>query len=173
MDFFDVITGRHSVRMFQDKEVEEEKIKKILETANFAPSAGDIQAYEIVVVKDKKQKADLCRAALGQAPIENAPIVLVFCANPRRSAMKYGKRGSDLYCIQDATIACAYAQLAVTALGLGCVWIGAFDPRIVASVIGAKEEIPIAILPIGYPSEKPSPTPRRDLDDLVHEGKFK
>ena len=94
---------------------------------------------------------------------------MVFCANPARSAAKYRERGTRLYAIQDATIACAFAMLAATALGLGTVWVGAFDDVAVQKVLGTRDLLPVAILPIGYAAEEPEPTPRRSLSDLVHE----
>ncbi|MEM5831550.1 MAG: nitroreductase family protein [Candidatus Aenigmatarchaeota archaeon] len=168
MDFEAVVKNRHSIRAFLQKEIEEEKLKKILELANLAPSAGNLQAYEIFVVKDKVKKEKLAFAAYSQDFIKEAPIVLVFCANPSRSEIKYGERGRDLYCIQDATIACTFAMLAATSLGLGCCWVGAFDEEMVKSILKVKNLKPIAILPIGYPAEKPYITKRRDLNDIVH-----
>ena len=173
MDFFDVITNRHSIRAFKKKDIEEEKIIKILEAANMAPSAGDLQAYEIILIRDGKQKSAIAKAAGNQDFISEAPVVIVICANQKRSSAKYGKRGSELYCINDASIAASYIELASTALDLGSVWVGAFDDNKVAEIIKAPNYIkPIAIIPIGYPNEEPYMTPRRDLDDIVHEGKF-
>ncbi len=100
--------------------------------------------------------------------IAQAPASLVFCANPARSAAKYRNRGERLFALQDATIACAFAMLAATALGLGTVWVGAFDDGAVQRVLGVGDLLPVAILPVGYPAEDPEPTPRRSLDDLVH-----
>ena len=71
--------------------------------------------------------------------------------------------------MQDATIACAYAQLAATALGLGTCWIGAFDDSMARIIAGAPATWqPVAILPVGYPADTPKPRERRALDDLVH-----
>jgi nitroreductase len=168
MEFFEAVKNRHSTRAYKKKEVEEEKLRKILEVANAAPSAGDLQGYEIVLVRDESRRAALAEAAYGQDFVAEAPVVLVFCANPVCSAQKYGTRGSTLYCIQDATIAASYAQLAATAQGLATCWVGAFDERKAASVIGVTDVRPIIILPIGYTNEKHYITPRRKLDDLVH-----
>jgi nitroreductase len=169
MEFFDVVKRRRSVRAFTPRPIEESKIKQILETANQALSAGNLQAYEIFLIEDEKKKRELALAALAQSFVAEAPIVLVFCANPERSEKKYGKRGRSLYSIQDATIAAAYTQLAATALGLASVWVGAFDDREVLKAIGNPEGlVPVAIIPIGYPAEEPEATPRRKLDDLVH-----
>jgi nitroreductase len=172
-DFFDAVEGRHSVRDFLDKEVEDDKLTKILDACNRAPSAGDLQGYEIVVVKDEGKRKKIADAALGQSFVARAPVVLVFCANRKRSSSKYGSRGESLYCVQDATIAAAYAQLAATSLGLGSAWVGAFDENEVAELVGAPGVVvPVAIIPVGYPASEPSQTPRRDLSDLVHEEGF-
>jgi len=173
MDFFDVVKNRHSIRAFKKKDVEEEKIMRILETANIAPSAGDLQAYEIILIRDEKKKSMLAKAAWNQDFIADAPVIMVVCANQKRSSARYGKRGIELYCINDASIAASYILLASTALGLGSVWIGAFDDSEVSKIIKVPDYIkPIAIIPIGYPDEEPYITPRRDLDDIVHKEKF-
>jgi len=117
----------------------------------------------------EKRKA-LARAALNQASVVEAPVVLVFCANPSQSSWRYGSRGEKLYPLQDATIAASYAQLAATALGLASVWIGSFYEDEVLEVLGKpKGVVPVAIIPIGYPAEEPYVTSRKKLNDIVHE----
>jgi len=168
MEFFETVIKRRSVRAFKKEPVEEWKINRLLEAANLAPSAGDLQAYEIVVVRDVERKRRLAEAALGQDFIEEAPVVFVFLSNPRRSARRYGRRGAELYCVQDATIAAAYLQLAATALGLGSVWVGAFDDDEVGACVDAGELRPVAIIPVGYPAEEPPVTPRRGVGSLAY-----
>ncbi|MCB9420529.1 MAG: nitroreductase family protein [Ardenticatenaceae bacterium] len=169
MNFFEVVEKRHSIRAFATEPVEPEKLQQILETANRAPSAGNLQGYEIFVVKDAETRAALAKAALEQGFIAEAPVVLVFCTNAARSAQKYGRRGETLYTIQDATIACTFAMLAVTAVNLSSVWVGAFNTEAVQEIIGAPSGIvPVAILPIGYAAVEPRLTPRRELADIVH-----
>ncbi|MCS7254191.1 MAG: nitroreductase family protein [Armatimonadota bacterium] len=169
MELFEVFRRRHSIRAYSSTEIPDEVLRRILEAANSAPSAGNLQAYEIVVVKDAVRKQQLAHAAYGQTFIAQAPVVLVFVQNPHRSAIRYGQRGATLYSLQDATIACTHAHLAATALGLGSCWVGAFDDDAVARAINATRGMrPVAILPIGYPAEQPWATPRRSLDDIVH-----
>ena len=170
MDFFEVVNERHSMRAFADRPVETEKVQKILETANRAPSAGDLQGYEIYLVTRPEHRSALVRAAFVQDFIAEAPVVLIFCANPARSAVRYKQRGIQLYSVQDATIACTFAMLAATALGLSTVWVGAFDGEAVREAVGIPQDLtPVAMLPIGYAGKKPRITPRRELSDLVHE----
>lgn len=169
MDFFTTLQSRYSVRDFSPEPIPEDFLNKILRSTNQAPSAGNLQAYEVYVVDKPEHKDAIVKASYDQEFIGQAPVVLVFCSNPGRSKWKYGERGVKLYSIQDATIACTFAMLSATALGLGSVWIGAFDPVSVQKVLGIPEEnIPVAILPIGYEAGVVERRKRRLLDDLVH-----
>jgi nitroreductase len=170
MDFFEVVKKRHSVRDFKDKEIEKEKLEKLLYVANSAPSAGNLQAYQIFLVRKSAQKIALANAAYEQDFITQAPVNMIFCTDPLRSARKYGKRGSELYSIQDATISAAYVHLAAVDLGLGSVIVGAFDEEAVSKILNLPNILrPIIILPIGYSNEEPEITPRRKISDLVKE----
>jgi len=167
MDLFEVIQKRQSVRAYQPRALEPGKLDAILAAVQQAPSAGNLQGYQVWVVRAEAVKKRLARAALGQDFLAQAPVVLVFCAQADRSG-KYGKRGAELYCLQDATIAVAYAQLAATALGVATCWIGAFDEAEAARGLELPTGLrPIAMLPIGYAAETPARTPRRALTDLV------
>lgn len=169
MDFWDVISQRRSVRAFTAEPVSDEAVRHILEAANLAPSAGNRQAYEIYVVRDQSVRQALAYAS-SQPYVGQAPVVLVFCTNGKRSIDRYGERGVHLYALQDAAIATTHAMLACTALGLGSVWIGAFDEKAAAVAIKAPvDHRPVAMLPVGRPAQQPDPRPRRDLADLVHQ----
>ena len=169
MDFFDVVKARHSIRAYKEQPIGPEGLQQILEAINRAPSAGNLQAYEVYLVCDAKRKTALVEAAYDQEFLAQAPIILVFCAHAARSAGKYGKRGTDLYCVQDATIACTFAMLAAAALGLSTVWVGAFDEDAARRMIGAPlTHRPVAMLPVGHAAEAPRIRPRRSLNELVH-----
>lgn len=170
MDYFGLLQSRRSIRAYTPKEIEPEKLERILMAANQAPSAGNLQAYEIKLIRSPAVKGELARAAHDQEFLVQASVVLAFCANPDRSAVRYAERGRNLYCIQDATIACAYAQLAASALGLASVWVGAYHDDAVRQALGIPDSlIPVALLPIGYPAESPPARSRRPLDQLVQE----
>jgi nitroreductase len=170
MDYFEVIRNRRSTRSFTEQPVEEEKLQQILFAANLSPSAGNKQAYEIYIVRDLEKRRALAGASYNQEFLIQAPIVLVFCTHAALSQPRYGERGVKLYTIQDATIACTQAILAATALGLGSVWVGAFDDQAIHQIIGAPpEHFPVAMLPIGHPTHIPEPRLRRKLEEMVHE----
>ena len=135
-----------------------------------APTAGNLQAYEVMVVKDPEARQKLARAALGQGFVAAAPAVLAFVALPVTSGQRYGARGAQLYSIQDATIATTYAMLAATALGLATTWVGAFHEDEVREVLNAEaNQVPVALLPLGYGAAEPHPSPRRPLDKIARE----
>src|SRR3954463_14661971 len=164
MEFLDVIQKRQSIRKWQSRPVEKEKLNCILEAINRAPSAGNFQAYEVYVIESPERRKQIAEATWDQAYMANAPILLAFCSHPPRC-----KYGPEPYPLEDTTIACTFAMLAVTALGLAAVWIGAFDPKKIAAAMNIPDgQIPIAILAIGYADEVPERTTRRELSDLVH-----
>ena len=169
MNVFEAIRQRQSIRTFQGREIEPEKLQAVLTALNQAPSAGNLQAYQVWLVRDRALREALVRAALEQEFIAQAPVVLVFCAAPARAA-KYGARGETLYALQDATVAAAYAQLAALALGLGTCWVGAFSEEQVSQALRLPgDQRPVALLPIGYPAENTRRTARRPLEELVRE----
>jgi len=170
MDFFEVLEKRHSTRSFKEKMVEEEKLIKLLKAINSAPSAGNIQSYKIFIARKQELKEKLSSAALSQTAILQAPVVLVFCADTKASASKYGSKGELLYCIQDASIAAAYCQLAATALGLSTVWIGAFNEKETGKVFGIPGHLkPIALIPLGYASGTLFKSRRKKIEEIVEE----
>ena len=169
LGFFETVRIRHSVRKYQaDMSVEPEKLHAILEMACAAPSAGDLQAYRIFVVTKQPTRNLLSAAANNQEFISEAPVCLVFCTDQVKSEAEFGERGKNLYSIQDATIAAAYAQLAISAAGLGSTWVGFFDEKKIGDVLSLPLGIkPVALLSLGYPAEVPEASSRQPLDKVV------
>jgi nitroreductase len=168
MEFGEVLKRRRSIRKFEGREVPDERISEILELAKLSPSAGNLQARKVIVVKNKEIKEKLARAALDQDFIAEASVVFVIIACPEESAGRYGERGKNLYALQDATIFASYLQLVATNLGLASYWVGAFREEEVKNILELEETlVPIAIIPVGYAAEEPRKTPRKDLDEFV------
>jgi len=169
----EAIKKRRSIRAFSDQDIPDSDVDLLVEAACCAPSAGNRQPWEFIIVRDDDTKRSLAKAAYGQYFLAEAPVVLIVCADPGRSASRYGRRGSELYCLQDTAAAVQNLLLTATANGLGSCWIGAFDEGKVAEVIKAPWGVrPIAIVPVGYPAETPRPPPRRRLRDIIHREKF-
>ena len=173
MDLFEAIKTRRSIRAFTREEISDREIEKILDAARWAPSAGNIQPWIFVVVKDPGTKRRLSEAALSQFFIEEAPVVIVVCADQERSRRGYGSRGADLYCIQDTAAATQNILLAAHALGLGACWVGAFNEEEVKLILRIPRGIrPVAIVPIGHPAEKPRTIFKWPLSEVIRRKTF-
>jgi len=173
MDVFEAIKGRRSIRAYRNMDVSQEIVEKLIEAARWAPSAGNIQPWEFIIVRNPETKRRLAEAALRQSFIEEAPVVIVVCADEERSARGYGTRGRTLYCIQDTAAAIQNIHLAAYALGLGTCWVGAFREDEARKILNIPEGVrPVAIIPVGYPAESPSPRSRRPLKEIIHYERF-
>jgi nitroreductase len=169
VEFREVIGRRRSIRVYSEASVDPAALDRVLHAVSRAPSAGNLQAYRIFVIGSPRKRQVLAAAAGDQAFLAQAPLDLVFFADPDRSATKYGRRGASLYAVQDATIAATFAVLAATNENLSTVWVGAFDEAAVRAVCGEAKLRPIAIIAVGHGAEDPSETSRRDLREMVQE----
>jgi len=175
MEVFECITSRHSIRKYDKKDVPNELIGQIIEAGIHAPSAGNVQPWEFIVVKDKNTKKELALAALKQRHVEEAPVVIVVCADVVKSADRYGDRGKKLYCIQDTAAAIENMILTTNALGLGTCWVGSFEEEKVKSLLNIPEKLrPVALLTIGFPVtyEKPIKTSRIPFENVTWIDKY-
>lgn len=169
MDLLEAIENRRSVRAFTHEDVSEEEIEKLIDAARRAPSAGNIQPWEFIVVRKPETKHRLSIAALDQTFIEKAPVVIVVCANQTRSSRGYGARGFHLYCLQDTAAAIQNILLTACTLKLATCWVGAFKEEEARKTLNLPEGIrPISIIPVGHPAEKPMARSRRPLSEIVH-----
>jgi len=169
LDVFEAIKGRRSVRSFTGEGVSEGEVMRLIDAARWAPSAGNIQPWEFVIVRNAEIKRRLSAAALHQTFIEEAPVVIVFCANEARSGWRYGSRGVTLYCLQDTAAATQNMLLAAYALGLGTCWVGAFREEEVSRVLNVPKGVrPVAIVPVGHPAEEPMTRSKRSIREVVH-----
>ncbi len=160
MEVMEAIMGRRSVRKFTDRAIEDEKIDALKESLIWAPSAGNLQKRAFCFVFDHGAKRRLVDAALGQSFISGAPLVVVACADLTIDE-HYGARGELLYCIEDVACSVQNLMLAAHALGLGSVWVGAFDEQDVSRALDLPARLrPVAIVPVGYPAYVPAPPPR-------------
>jgi nitroreductase len=173
MEVFKAIKGRRSIRAFKEQNVSEETIKKLIESATWAPSAGNIQPWEFIIVKERETKKGLSEAALNQEFLEEAPVLIIVCANEIKSSQRYGTRGTTLYCIQDTAAAIQNIHLTAFSLGLGTCWVGAFDENQAREILHVPKGIrPVAMIPVGYPNEKPKLRERQPLSEIVHSETF-
>ncbi|MBD3228770.1 MAG: nitroreductase family protein [Candidatus Lokiarchaeota archaeon] len=175
MDFFEIVKERHSVRSFKEgKEVPDEVVLELLELAIRAPSAGNAQSWEFIIVKDQNKKNKLAEAALNQDFIACGSHLIIACANQELSSKIYGNRGWDLYSICETSAAIMILLLAAANVNLGACWVGAFKDSEVREILNIPKGVkPIALIPIGYPKDivKKGPA-RKDLKEKLHYGEY-
>jgi len=166
-DILETIKNRRSIREFQAKEIPEKLIEKLIEALIWAPSAGNLQSRKFYFVFDQKTKRELVKAALGQDFIAQAPLVVIGCTD-NKIAWRYGERGKNLYSICDVSASIENMMLVAHEEELGSVWVGAFDEKEVSKILNLPENLrPIAIIPIGYPAEKPKAPPRVSKEEAI------
>jgi nitroreductase len=172
MEVEEAIKGRRSIRAFKPQDIPEETVERLIDAARHAPSAGNIQPWEFIIVRKPETKTKLVQAT-HQSFIEEAPVVIVVCADENRSSTRYGIRGETLYCIQDTAAATQNILLTAHSLGLGTCWIGAFNEdeakKALKTPVGIR---PVAMIPIGYPNRIPSQRGRRSLSQIIHYESF-
>jgi nitroreductase len=164
MDVFTAIKQRSSVRAYKDTDVEEEKLRKILEAARLSPSSSNRQEWKFIIVKNKEIRNKLSNAAMGQSSLAEAPVVIVACGTDAKSIMLCGQPSYTV----DVSIACSFMILQAYELGLGTCWIGAFKEDEVKKILKIPESVRVvAMTPLGYPNQPPSQRSRKGLDQIV------
>jgi nitroreductase len=171
LSFASVVKRRGMIRKYEDKPVSDEAVKKLLQYAVRAPSAGNLQPWEFVIVRDPDVRAKLAKAAMNQNSVATAPIIIATCADTQRMGEKYGTRGS-FYSLVDTSFASLLILLGATEQGLGACFVGSYNSAEVANIFQLPNHVrPVGLITIGYPDEQPRKpsNPKIPLEKLVHE----
>lgn len=164
-DLIEFLRSRRSIRKFKPEPVPMETLLDILDTARYAPSAHNSQPWRFIIVDDPGIKDRLSRIHGGARPLRLAPQGIVVVADKEASP--------DSYLI-DAANAAIYIQLAAHAHGLGTVWIQTMrNIEEIRRILGLPENhVPVAILAIGYPDEKPRLRERIPLEEITYRNTY-
>ena len=171
----EAIASRYSVRGYQDRAVEREKILQIVEAARLAPSTSNVQPWRFIVVEDPRLRDALVEKGMGIAVpnrwAKEAPVIIVICAHLDWIVHRLGARVADLqYYLMDIGIAGEHMVLAATELGLGTCWIGWFRARAIKKVLNIPRGWKVvALLTLGYSKDEDSVKPRTrlGLDEIL------
>jgi len=168
MTLMEAIKGRRSIRAYDSKPIEKEKIEAVLEAARLAPSARNRQKWQFIVVTDPQVKEQMLDACNNQQFVKQAPAIIVAC----------GSEPGMMSCQQpvetiDVSIAFSFIILKAYEEGLGTCWLGNFNKDKVKAVLGIPDDVSVvAITPLGYPAETPDARPRVSLDEIVSWDKY-
>lgn len=164
MDFTEVVKSRFSVRGYENKPVEAEKLQAILEAARIAPTASNRQAFKILVL-DTMANREKLQKIYSREWFTEAPLAVCVCAIPHEAWVRAdGKNYSDV----DAAIVMDHIILAATAQGLGTCWIAAFDAKAAKELLQMEDGWePVIFTPLGYPRAGNPNRPKKSLEQLV------
>jgi nitroreductase len=164
-DYLEFLKSRRSIRRFRRDPPPLEMILKAIDVARYAPSAKNSQPWRFIVVNDPLLKDRLAEIHPWARPLKEAPVSVVVACHVDESPTSY---------MLDCANATIYLLLALHALGLGAVWIQALrnveELRVLLNI--PNNAIPVAVIAIGYPDEKPEPRPRRPMSEVVFLNKY-
>ncbi len=171
----DLLMGHRSIRKYKKQSVEEEKVKAIIEAAQWSATSGHFQAYTIIRVNDSQKRQAISELAGGQKWVVECPLFLMFCGDLNRSKKNW--QGIDPKVLSntefftmatiDAALAAQNAYTAAASLGLGGVYVGGIrnDIKAVSEVLSLPEYVyPLFGICLGYPAENPGLKPRLPMD---------
>jgi len=160
-EYIEFLKSRRSIRLFKDEEIDLDTILKILDVARWAPSAKNAQPWEFIVIRNKDTLRKLGELSFATRPILNAPAAIAVITDPDVAPITYHVDGA---CVT------MYILLTLHALGLGGVWINAlrYQDEIRKILKIPESKVPIAIVALGKPAEKPKPKPRKELREITY-----
>lgn len=173
MDFLQMAKKRYSVRSYQPRQVEQEKLDRILEAARVAPTGANRQPHRLIVVREAGSLEKLKKGA----NVYGAPLAIIVCADHGIS-WKRSYDGKDIADI-DAAIVTDHMMLQATELELGTLWICHFNPEAIRREFSIPVGLePINILAIGYPAGEPMSPDRHEklrqpVEAFVHYESYK
>ena len=155
MNFDKIIEERHSTKTFKPRRVPYSDIIDAIDSAIKGPFAGNINNLKFIIVEDEKTIKALAKHS-NQTWINEAPVLIVVCADDINLENQYGKRGND-YSRQQAGAAINTFMLKLTDLGINSCWVGEFDYEVIKEILKIPQNIHIeAIIPIGYEKNQES-----------------
>ena len=178
-NLMDIVKGRRSIRRYEEKEISEGDLQKILESVQWAPSWANSQCWEIIVIKDPAIKAELQEKSVPKnaatKAIVEAPIVLAICGKKNIAGCYKGEAVTKFgdWMMFDLGIASQNICLVAHSLGLGTVIVGMFDHDQAAKTLKVGQDYEVVVLiPVGYPAKDSQAPKRREINEFVHNDTF-
>lgn len=178
--FIDQMERHRSIRKYQDREVSAELLDRLLLAGTTASSSGNMQAYSIIVTRDRGIRKQLYPLHFEQPMVLDAPVLLTFCADFHRmrrwlelsqAPQNFDNLMSFMIAAIDAILVSQNVALAAESEGLGICYMGTTlaSCRKIAQVLKCPEHVvPVVGFSLGYPDEQPGERKRLPLQGLVH-----
>ena len=171
MDVYKAMKERRSIRSYKSDEVEDKKLKKVLEAGRVAPSGKNAQGWKFIVTRGEELKNKLVDACKGQKFIAEGDYIITVCVNEDEVYQKHGSFMTSFP--MDGSIALQQMMLAATAEGLGTCWIGAFKEDDVKKTLNIPDPYRVVgLTPLGYAAEEGRDRGRKPLDEIVFQEKW-
>jgi nitroreductase len=171
MDVLEAIKGRRSIRQYKTDFVSDEMLEKILDAAHWAPSAGNIQPWKFIVIRDKKILELVRKVSPGY--LGEAPLAILVCSDIEKESKEGGKLGKDYLSIADCSMAVENMVLAAYAMGLGTCIVKSFSEIAIREILEIPEGIqPELLVVIGYPAQKLTPSDRIPIKEIAYLNKY-
>ena len=156
-DFLELAKSRYSVRKYQNKAVETEKLTVLLEAGRIAPTAANKQPCVFLVLNDREAIEKLAHACNPHG----APLAIIVCADRNIAWVRPFDNASMIEV--DSAIAADHIMMCAQDLGLSSCWITYFDPVIIRRDFNIPDNlVPVNILAIGYGDDKPQSPDRHE-----------
>ncbi len=162
----DLFKSRRSIRRFAEKNIDEKTIYDILDAAAYAPCAGGIQNYKIIIVRDEKKRCQIGKIAYQQCWMQEAPVCLVITRDETAHSQMYIQEG-QCYANQTTAAFIENILMLIHAHGLGACWVEACENQTLKEYLNIPPHLHIdAIIPVGYPNESPK-TKRNPISTIT------
>ena len=174
MDVNSAIENRVTSYHFSDKDVSEEMVVNIIESAVKAPVAGGVREYEFIIITGKEGKKQL--SELSMTPnIDSAPFIVVVVCDKTKLEAVFDDKDSETFCVENVSLAIENMLLTATSLGLGSAWISTLKQEPINKSLNIPANYIVrGVIPMGYTAEQGTKkkNPAVDISKLVHLEKF-
>lgn len=163
----ETILNRRSIRKYKDIKISDEIVEELLRAAMQAPSAGNQQPWEFIVIRDKNIMKKITEFHPYSQMLLNTDVAIAVCGDKTKEKFKD-------YWVQDCSAATENILLAVEDKGLGAVWLGVYpiEDRVkeIKKLLNLPESvIPLSIIPIGYPAEERKAVSRFNVERIHYD----
>ncbi len=166
MDIYEVIKKRRSIRKYEPRKIEDDKLERVLNAARLAPSGKNVQAWRLIVTRDPELKEKLIKACKGQKFVAEADCIVTVAVDETSVYQGHGNYMTSF--AVDGAIMLDHLILAATYEGLGTCWIGAFIEEQVKEILNIPDPYRVvAMTPLGYPAQEGKDRGRKPLEEIV------